>query len=256
MTNINNLIETINKKKAEEKPDTKSMTEANANEGSQEASPEQKLTVGVMGIGHIGGSFAKAYHHLGHKVLACDTDRSMLQFAKISGDVDEELTRDNMSSCDLILLCAYPQAVIDFLNTEGPFIGPNPIVIDCCGTKRVLVDAGMDAAKRFGFTPFEFNGKKYIAYLHMYNAARGWLTILNDTQGTSEGFMQTIVDNSIYFQSAVQIEKDEPSTEVVSGATYSGNTMANCSVAVMEDHVIIVGHQQNTGLSVYKMYMK
>jgi len=90
----------------------------------------------------------------------------------------------------------------------------------------------------------------------MYNAARGWLTILNDTQGTSEGFMQTIVDNSIYFQSAVQIEKDEPSTEVVSGATYSGNTMANCSVAVMEDHVIIVGHQQNTGLSVYKMYMK
>lgn len=152
MTNINNLIETINKKKAEEKPDTKSMPEANANEGSQEASPEQKLTVGVMGIGHIGGSFAKAYHHLGHKVLACDTDRSMLQFAKISGDVDEELTRDNMSSCDLILLCAYPQAVIDFLNTEGPFIGPNPIVIDCCGTKRVLVDAGMDAAKRFGFT--------------------------------------------------------------------------------------------------------
>ena len=111
-------------------------------------------------------------------------------------------------------------------------------------------------AKRFGFTPFEFNDKKYIAYLHMYNAARGWLTILNDTQGTSEGFMQTIVDNSIYFQSAVQIEKDEPSTEVVSGATYSGNTMANCSVAVMEDHVIIVGHQQNTGLSVYKMYMK
>lgn len=111
-------------------------------------------------------------------------------------------------------------------------------------------------AKRFGITPFEFNGKKYIAYLHMYNAARGWLTILNDTQGTSEGFMQTIVDNSIYFQSAVQIEKDEPSTEVVSGATYSGNTMANCSVAVMEDHVIIVGHQQNTGLSVYKMYMK
>ena len=74
MTNINNLIETINKKKAE---DTSVNTE-------QEA-PAQKLTVGVMGIGHIGGSFAKAYHYLGHKVLACDTDRSMLQFAKISG---------------------------------------------------------------------------------------------------------------------------------------------------------------------------
>jgi len=150
MTNINNLIETINKKKAE--GINPNQTEETPENSVQEAAPEQKLTVGVMGIGHIGGSFAKAYHYLGHKVLACDTDRSMLQFAKISGDVDDELTRENMGSCDLILLCAYPQATIDFLNNEGPFIGPHPIVIDCCGTKRVIVDAGMDAAKRFGFT--------------------------------------------------------------------------------------------------------
>lgn len=109
---------------------------------------------------------------------------------------------------------------------------------------------------RFGFTPFEYNGQKFIAYQHMYNAARSWLTILNDTQGTSEGFMQTLIDNDIVFQAAVQIEKDEPSTEVVSGATYTDQTMANCSVAVMADHVIIVGHQHNTGLAVFKMYMK
>ena len=111
-------------------------------------------------------------------------------------------------------------------------------------------------AKRFGFTPFEFNGQKYIAYQHMYNAARSWLTILEDTQGTASGYMQTLIDNKIVFQAAVQIDKDEASTEVVSGATYSNNTMANCAVAVMEDHVIIVGHQQNTGLAVFKMYMK
>lgn len=111
-------------------------------------------------------------------------------------------------------------------------------------------------AKRFGYTPFEFNGKKYIAYLHMVNAARGWLTVLNDTQGTAEGFMKTIIDNDIFFQGAVQINKDEDSTDVVDGATYSGNTMANCSVAVLKDEVIIVGHQQNTGLAVFKMYLK
>ncbi len=152
MTNINSLIETINKKRAADTQTANSKPETGVTEMVQEPAPEQVLTVGVMGIGHIGGSFAKAYHYLGHRVLACDTDHSMLQFAKISGDVDEELTRENMSSCDLILLCAYPQAVIDFLETEGPFIGEHPIVVDCCGTKRVLVDAGMDAAKRFGFT--------------------------------------------------------------------------------------------------------
>ena len=46
----------------------------------------------------------------------------------------------------------YPQAAVDFLEAEGAFIGPHPVVIDCCGTKRVIVDAGMDAAKRHGFT--------------------------------------------------------------------------------------------------------
>ena len=137
-----------------------------------------------------------------------------------------------------------------------------------CTVKSTWIDAnsagiewtdGSDVsayAKRFGYTPFEFNGKKFIAYLHMYNAARGWLTILNDTQGTAEGFMQTIIDNDIFFQGAVQIESDTPSTDVVSGATYSGNAMANCAVAVMGDHVILVGHQQNTGLAVFKMSLK
>ena len=111
----------------------------------------KKLTVGVVGIGHIGGSFAKAYHHLGHKVLAKDTDQAILQFAKISGVVDDELTRENMGECDLILLCSYPQGAIDFMEEEGPYIGSKPVVIDCCGTKRVLVEAGMRLSKQYGF---------------------------------------------------------------------------------------------------------
>ncbi len=149
MTNINNLIATISKKKLDETPEA---AEAAVSEGVMPEEADSFFTVGVVGIGHIGGSFAKAYHHLGHKVLAMDTNHPMLQFAKISGDVDEELTRENMSSCDLILLCAYPQASIDFMNTEGPYIGKKPIVVDCCGTKRVLVDAGTKASEQFGFT--------------------------------------------------------------------------------------------------------
>lgn len=146
MTNINNLIENINKKKTAEQQAKEADVLPQIEEG------DEQFTIGIVGIGHIGGSFAKAYHHIGHRVLAMDTDHSMLQFAKISGDVDEELTRENLSSCDLILICVYPQAAIEFMETEGPFIGEHPIVVDCCGTKRVLVDAGMDAANRFGFT--------------------------------------------------------------------------------------------------------
>ncbi|MBO7729885.1 MAG: prephenate dehydrogenase [Lachnospiraceae bacterium] len=136
------------------------------------------FTIGIVGLGLIGGSFAKAYHAAGHKVLAFDTDASILEFAKLSGNVDADLSRENLKDCDLILVCVYPQAAVDFLENEGPYIGTHPIVIDCCGTKRVIVEAGMDAAKRFGFTyvgGHPMAGTQYSGFKHarkdMYKGA-------------------------------------------------------------------------------------
>lgn len=115
-------------------------------------------------------------------------------------------------------------------------------------------------AKLFGIEPFEFNGEKYIAYHKMYNAARGWLTVAKDVNGTDAGFKESMIktkeSTNIIFQGAVQINVDGPSTDVVSNPTYSGNTMGNCDVVVKEDAAYIVSHQQNTGIAVFKMYMK
>lgn len=110
------------------------------------------MTVGIVGLGLIGGSFAKAYHSAGHTVLAADTDRSVLAFAGISGAVDGELTKENISQCALVLVCVYPQAAIDFMNSIGPYIGRSPVVIDCCGTKREVMRGGLECAQRHGFT--------------------------------------------------------------------------------------------------------
>ena len=46
------------------------------------------MTAGIVGLGLIGGSLAKAYHEAGETVLAFDTDRSILDFAMMSGAVD------------------------------------------------------------------------------------------------------------------------------------------------------------------------
>lgn len=131
--------------------------------------PEQPFTIGIAGLGLIGGSFAKAYHAAGHRVLAFDGDTMMLNFAKLSGAVDEELTSENIKDCDLVLIALYPQGSIDFMEKQGPYIGSHPLVIDCCGTKRVLVKAGMDAAKRYGFTfigGHPMAGTKYAGFKH------------------------------------------------------------------------------------------
>ena len=37
------------------------------------------MTVGIAGLGLIGGSFAKAWHEAGHRVLACNRTRAVLE---------------------------------------------------------------------------------------------------------------------------------------------------------------------------------
>ena len=110
------------------------------------------MTVGIVGLGLIGGSFAKAYKEAGHRVLAWNRSRSVLDFALMAGDADAALTEDNISDCDLVLLCIYPQAAIDWLTVMAPHVGNKPVVIDCCGTKRVVCAACFKLAEEYGFT--------------------------------------------------------------------------------------------------------
>ena len=127
------------------------------------------MKAGIVGLGLIGGSFAKAYHAAGHTVFAKELDRSVLSFAELSDAVDGELTKDNIGDCDIILICVYPQAVIDFLDEMGPYIGKKPVVIDCCGTKRVPMIEGEKIAEKYGFlyvgghpmAGTQFSGFKY-----------------------------------------------------------------------------------------------
>ena len=81
------------------------------------------MTVGIVGLGLIGGSFAKAYHEAGHRVLAFDTDQSVFDFAVLSGAVDGLLSEESLSSCDLILIAVYPSAAVDYLRQHGAHIG-------------------------------------------------------------------------------------------------------------------------------------
>ena len=110
------------------------------------------MTVGIVGLGLIGGSFVKAYHQSGHRVLAWNRSTSTLDFAMLSGEVDGALDKESVSDCDLILLCIYPEAAISWLEEHAPFIGRKPVVLDCCGTKRVVCSACFPIAERWGFT--------------------------------------------------------------------------------------------------------
>ncbi len=111
-----------------------------------------KLTVGIVGLGLIGGSMARAYHEKGHTVLASDTHADTLQAAMTDGVVTAALDTESVASCDLLLLAVYPKAAIAVLKEFAPRIPKETIVLDLCGTKREVCAACFAIGARFGFS--------------------------------------------------------------------------------------------------------
>ena len=127
------------------------------------------MTAGIVGLGLIGGSLAKAYHEAGERVLAHDIDRDVLSFAVISGAVDEALTDETMAECDVILLAVRPAAAVEWFKNHAAKIDKHTVVIDCCGTKRKVCAACFPIAEQYGITYLgghpmagtQFSGFKY-----------------------------------------------------------------------------------------------
>lgn len=109
--------------------------------------------VGIVGLGLIGGSLAKAYkRHDGIEVLGWDNDKTILDFAHLAQAIDGILTDETISSCALILLASYPQGVIDWLSLYAEHIAPGSMVIDCGGTKARICQHCFPLAEAHGFT--------------------------------------------------------------------------------------------------------
>lgn len=110
------------------------------------------MKVGILGLGLIGGSLARAYAKAGHTVYVCDQDEQMLTFAQLSGVVHGRLTIDTIPDCDLILLAVYAEGSAQWLKQNASFISPKSLVMDCCGIKQQICQVGFSLAEVFGFT--------------------------------------------------------------------------------------------------------
>lgn len=137
------------------------------------------MTVGIVGLGLIGGSFAKAYSDNDeHRVYAYDINEQVMQDAYDMKIVEGELNETTIPSCDLILLALYPQASVDYLKKNAKHISSHTMVIDCCGVKKFVCRECFPIAKEYGFTfvgghPMagrHFSGLEY-SMKTMYNGA-------------------------------------------------------------------------------------
>lgn len=127
------------------------------------------MTVGILGLGLIGGSLARAYALEGHTVYAAETDSSILSFAILAGAVHKALDAGTIPECDLILLAVYPGSSAAWLEENARLICQDALVMDCCGIKEEICRRAFPLARQYGFTfvgghPMagsQFSGFKY-----------------------------------------------------------------------------------------------
>ena len=127
------------------------------------------MKVGILGLGLIGGSLARAYSLEGHSVYAAELDASMLSFAMLAGAVTGKLEPQTIVECDLILLSIYPRGCAQWLEENAKWITPDTLVIDCCGIKQEICERCFPLAAQYGFifvgghpmAGSQFSGFKY-----------------------------------------------------------------------------------------------
>ena len=110
------------------------------------------MNIGIVGLGLIGGSLAKAYRDSGHTVYGFDIDTAMLGFARLSGAVNGTLNENSAGLCDILFLAVLPGDAVTYLEKAAPLIGKKTIVFDCCGIKRFVCEKCFPLAKQHGFT--------------------------------------------------------------------------------------------------------
>lgn len=106
---------------------------------------------GVVSLGLMGGSFAKAFAAAGAEVYAWNRTRSTLELAMIE-TVTGELDEETIPTCELIILAGYPASTVEWLERYAPLVSPGAIVIDTVGVKRVICERCEEICAPYPFT--------------------------------------------------------------------------------------------------------
>ena len=136
------------------------------------------MTVGVVGLGLIGGSIAKAIkYNTDNKVIGFDIDENVVLKARLLGAIDEEMTEQKISECDIIITGLYPEATKKYITDNAQKFKKGAIVLDTCGVKEYVCEDMYRVARENGFT---FIGTHPMAGLHLSGFEHSKVTMFSN----------------------------------------------------------------------------
>lgn len=101
----------------------------------------KKLKFGIVGLGLMGGSFAKVVkkYNLSTEIVGYDHNLEHQQQALELGLVEKIVEIDELLACDMIVLCIPVDAIVAFMPTLEK-ASSNTTIIDFGSTKKLIVD--------------------------------------------------------------------------------------------------------------------
>lgn len=98
----------------------------------------------IIGLGLIGGSYARGLTAKGYNVSAIDIDQSSITYALENGIIANGSTiadENIISNADLVVFGLYPKVMIKWINENQQFFKKDCVITDVSGIKTGIVDA-------------------------------------------------------------------------------------------------------------------
>jgi len=101
------------------------------------------MNIGVVGIGLIGGSYAKALRKYPYKVFGIDKSQETLDYALKHNiiDIGTSDPSEILKDLDVVFLCLYPNDAVKFIRDNINYFKRDAIISDVVGVKRFMIDS-------------------------------------------------------------------------------------------------------------------
>lgn len=96
----------------------------------------------IIGLGLLGGSYARALTEKGYYVEAITLEQSSVDFAlkhEIVNAASVKIDKSMIERADVIIFALYPKVFVEWIKENGSFIKPGTLVTDVTGVKKCIV---------------------------------------------------------------------------------------------------------------------
>ena len=97
----------------------------------------------IVGLGLIGGSYAKALKRHGYYVIAIDNNANTITYAIENNIIDEgttQVTKEFVQSAQLVIFGLYPKTMVQWIEQYHDLFEPYTLLTDVSGVKNNIVE--------------------------------------------------------------------------------------------------------------------